>query len=138
MRECRRGRPLASLCPHVEHQLRPDRLQAAAAAAQQQGMEAEAEALRQRMAAAEAAAAAASRDAGSPVDTANAGGGGRPSWQSSGSGGGRDSGRPVCELPSEEVTWGRTLTGRAPAPRPSAVPPVDLSRLRLPLPMAAR
>lgn len=120
------------------HRLHPARLQAAAAASHQQRMEAETEALRQRVAAAEAAAAAANQDGGGPVDTASAGGGGRPSSQSSGWGGGHDSGRPVCELASEEVTWGRTLTGRAPAQRPSAVPPVDLSRLRLQLPVVAR
>lgn len=104
----------------------------------QQRWEAELESLRQRLAAAEAAAAAAvSRRDGGPIDTASAGGGGRPSLQSDESSGAQDSGRPVTDLPSEEVTWGRTLTGRAPAPRPKAVPPVDLSRLRLRLPAVA-
>lgn len=108
-------------------------MQEAAAAAAQQRWEAEVASLRQRLAAAEEAAAdAASRRGDCPADTASAAGGGRPSLHSDESSAAQDSGRPVTDLPSEEVTWGRTLTGRAPAPRPKAVPPVDLSRLRLP------
>lgn len=122
---------LLFLCTH---------LQEAAASADQQRLEAELESLRQRLAAAEEAAAAAitaSQRHGSPADTASAAGGGRPSLPSDESSGPQDSVRPVTELPSEEVTWGRTLTGRAPAPRPKAVPPVDLTRLRLRLPAVA-
>lgn len=119
-----------------------------AAAAAEQRWGAETEALRQRLAAAEAAtqveqawrsseAEGSDGAEGSPVDTANA-----VRWTSSSGGGSwaADSGRQVSELPSEEVTWGRTLTGRAPAARPKNVPPVDLSRLRLlappPVPVA--
>ena len=76
---------------------------------------------------------------GPALDTANAEGApqrpsARASWQSEGGG----SGRAVGELASEEVTWGRTLTGRAPAARPRNVPPVDLARLRPPPPPGGR
>jgi hypothetical protein len=62
---------------------------------------------------------------------------GQGSWQSEVSGGcssssAAASGRSAADLTSERVTWGRTLTGRAPAARPQSVPPVDLSRLRWP------
>jgi hypothetical protein len=100
--------------------------EAAEAAAQQQ----------QQAAAVAAPRPRASRGQPEELDTANADceGGSvalaadRASWQSEGS-----SGRAVAELASEEVTWGRTLTGRRPAPRPQSVPPVNLARLRPPL-----
>lgn len=106
--------------------------------------------MRRRLAVAEAAAAEAAlrghggREAGSsPADTAihTVASGARASLHSEASGGGGSRAgtcRPVGELPSEDVTWGRTLTSRAPAARPDSVPPVDLSRLRLGPPVPAR
>ena len=44
------------------------------------------------------------------------------------------SARLMEQASDEEVSWGRSLTARAPAARPSNVPPVDLSRLRHVLP----
>ena len=111
--------------------------QAEAAAAAQQQRDAELAQLRSRLSAAEAEVVVAGRPSGSfPSMDGTAGG------TAAGSGTTLSALRPTArgsqgseasELAGDDVTWGRTLTGRAPLARPRIVPPVDLSRLRLPL-----
>lgn len=118
--------------------------EAAAAEAQRrlqagiQALQADNAALRQQLADAQTAAGSGrGSPARSPVDTANAAAAsavrpwGRPSDASTDSGG-TGGGAPASWLPAEEVTWGRTLSSRAPVARPKAVPPMDLSRLAVP------
>ena len=110
--------------------------QAAAAAAAQQQRDAELAQLRSRLSAAEAEVAIAGRPSGSLSSTDGMAGTAagsvatlsalRPTARGS-------QGSEGSELASSDVTWGRTLTGRAPLARPRIVPPVDLARLRLPL-----
>jgi hypothetical protein len=110
--------------------------QAAAAAAAQQQCDAELAQLRIRLPAAEAEVGIAGRlsanfnsmdgTAGAAADSATTLSALRPTARGS-------QGSEGSELASGDVTWGRTLTGRAPLARPRIVPPVDLARLRLPL-----
>jgi hypothetical protein len=116
--------------------LREDAAEQEAAASQQQ---AEVEMLRQQLQAQPAPRAQRggthARSASATLDSANTDTGGparHPSSRLSLHSEGVGSSRSLADMASEEVTWGRTLTSRAPATRPKNVPPVDMARLRLP------
>ncbi|KAL4857455.1 hypothetical protein ACK3TF_002324 [Chlorella vulgaris] len=116
--------------------LREDAAEQEAAASR---LQAEVEMLRQQLQAQPAPRAQRggthARSASATLDSANTDTGGpahHPSSRLSLHSEGGGSGRSLADMASEEVTWGRTLTSRAPATRPKNVPPVDMARLRLP------